>query len=123
MFHRFTYQIFSPPRFIVLPKAEIHFTFMAKDIAVSNGVFQQEEKMLHDELAKIMGVNIKTIDGEVKIKIPQFSDVNNYFRVKNKGMRKENNKRGDLYVFIEPKYPKQINPQEMALINALKVYR
>lgn len=33
-----------------------------RDIAVSNGVFQQEEKMLHDELAKIMGVNIKTID-------------------------------------------------------------
>ena len=64
--------------------------------------------------------NVKTIDGEVKIKVPQFSDVNNYFRVRNKGMRKENNKRGDLYVKIEPKYPKQINPQEMALINALK---
>ena len=64
--------------------------------------------------------NVKTIDGEVKIKIPQFSDINNYFRVKNKGMRKENNKRGDLYVKIEPKYPKKINPQEMALINALK---
>jgi len=64
--------------------------------------------------------NVKTIDGEVKIKIPQFSDVNNYFRVKNKGMRKENNKRGDLYVKIETKYPKKINPQEMALINALK---
>lgn len=63
---------------------------------------------------------VKTIDGEVKIKIPQFSDVSNYFRVKNKGMRKENNKRGDLYVKIEPKYPKQINPQEMALINVLK---
>lgn len=63
---------------------------------------------------------VKTLDGEVKIKIPQFSDVSNYFRVKNKGMRKENNKRGDLYVKIEPKYPKQINPQEMALINALK---
>lgn len=33
-----------------------------RDIAVSNGLFQQSEKILHDELAKMMGVNIRTID-------------------------------------------------------------
>ncbi|MGB0403881.1 MAG: hypothetical protein ACPGEG_07265 [Salibacteraceae bacterium] len=33
-----------------------------RDIAVSNGLFQQSEKILHDELAKVMGVNIKTVD-------------------------------------------------------------
>ncbi len=33
-----------------------------RDISVSTGKFVQSEKMLHDELAKTMGINIRTID-------------------------------------------------------------
>ena len=33
-----------------------------RDIAVANGKFQQEEKVLHDKLAASMGINISTID-------------------------------------------------------------
>lgn len=33
-----------------------------RDISVSTGKFEQSEKVLHDELAKTMGINIKTID-------------------------------------------------------------
>ncbi|MDE0770767.1 MAG: hypothetical protein OSB25_01015 [Salibacteraceae bacterium] len=33
-----------------------------RDISVSTGIFEQSEKVLHDELAKTMGINIVTID-------------------------------------------------------------
>ena len=33
-----------------------------RDISVSNGIFEQSEKLLHDEIAKTMGINIRTVD-------------------------------------------------------------
>ncbi len=33
-----------------------------RDIAVSTGLFDQSEKLLHDEIAAAMGISIKTID-------------------------------------------------------------
>jgi molecular chaperone DnaJ len=65
-------------------------------------------------------VDFKTMDGDVKIKIPRLSDPNKLFRLKNKGMVNKNNQRGDLLLKLIPNYPKNISPQEEALINALK---
>jgi|TARA_R110000803_G_scaffold182273_1_gene244588 molecular chaperone DnaJ len=65
-------------------------------------------------------INIVTLDGEVKMKIPRLSDPNKSFRLKNKGMFKNNKNRGDLFVKLNPKYPQDITPQEEALLNALK---
>jgi molecular chaperone DnaJ len=65
-------------------------------------------------------INLKTLDSEVKVKIPRFSDPNKSFRLKNMGMKKENNTRGDLFINITPKYPTEITPQEEALLNVLK---
>ena len=64
-------------------------------------------------------INFDTLDGEVKIKIPKFSDASKPFRLKNKGMLCDG-KRGDFLLYINPLYPKNLNVQEEALLNALK---
>lgn len=65
-------------------------------------------------------VDFKTLDGDIKFKIPKLSDISKSFRLKNKGMIGKHNVRGDLYIKVKPKFPTNITPQEEALINALK---
>lgn len=65
-------------------------------------------------------IDFKTLDGEVKIKIPRLSDPTKPFRLKNKGMFTKNDLRGDLYIDIKPKFPIELTVQEEALLNALK---
>ena len=64
-------------------------------------------------------INAKTLDGEVKIKIPKNSDPNKPFRLRGKGML-ENGTRGDMLVHLNPKFPRNLTPQEEALLNALR---
>lgn len=64
--------------------------------------------------------DFKTLDGDVKIKIPRLSDPTKPFRLKNKGMYDRKNNRGDLYINIKPKFPIELTSQEEALLNALK---
>lgn len=61
----------------------------------------------------------KTLDGEVKVKIIKNTDLNKPLRLKGKGML-ENGIRGDLLIRINPRFPKQLTPQELALLNALR---
>jgi len=63
--------------------------------------------------------NQKTLDGEVKVKINKNTDTNKPLRLKGKGML-NNTTRGDLIIKINPKYPKELTPQEQALLNALR---
>lgn len=65
-------------------------------------------------------INFKTLDSDIKIKIPRLSDPNKVFRLKGKGMVNKNNQSGDLLIKVIPSYPKEITPQEEALLNALK---
>lgn len=65
-------------------------------------------------------IDFKTLDSDVKIKIPRLSDPNGVFRLKSKGMVNKNGQSGDLLIKIIPLYPKNISPQEEALLNALK---
>lgn len=65
-------------------------------------------------------IDFKTLDGELKVKIPRLSDPSKPFRLKGKGMQTKNDIRGDLYINIQPVFPTNLTPQEEALINALK---
>jgi molecular chaperone DnaJ len=65
-------------------------------------------------------VNISTLDGDVKVNIPKLSDPNKTLRLRSKGFTTKNDIRGDLYVDVKPKFPKEITPQEESLINTLK---
>ena len=62
-----------------------------------------------------------TLDGKVKIKIPQLSEVNKTFRLKKKGFKDEpTNIVGDLYVTLNPIIPINLSDVEINKLNELK---
>jgi len=69
---------------------------------------------------------IKTIDGKtINVNIPAETDNGTTLRIKNMGMRYPNNSelRGDLYVKINVKLPKNLSSQEKELITKLQSLR
>lgn len=67
-------------------------------------------------------VEIPTIEGKnIRISVPEFSNINDNLRVTNKGlkiMNTENN--GDLIIVLDISMPKEINSEEKKLITKLK---
>lgn len=67
-------------------------------------------------------VLVKTIDKEVKLSIPPESDSGKVLRLRGLGMPKLNNpnKRGDLYVTLQIKVPKELSAQQKRKFEELK---
>lgn len=66
-------------------------------------------------------ISIDTLDGSVILKIPAGTSSGDIFRIKNKGMSVLNSsKRGDMYVKIKVKVPKNVSGKAKTLLEELK---
>ncbi len=63
---------------------------------------------------------IKTLDGEIKVKIPEGVSVNEILRVKGKGVPFNKNKRGDILIKLNIKMPNKLTRKSRELIEKLK---
>jgi DnaJ-class molecular chaperone len=63
---------------------------------------------------------IKTLDGEIKVKIPEGVAVNEILRVKGKGVPTAKGKRGDLLIKLNIKMPSKVSKKAKDLIEELK---
>ena len=80
-----------------------------------------EKKVSH--LSAILGdtVNVKTIDGQVEVKIPKLSQNNSRYRLRGKGMPVgDTGKYGDMYVTIIIDIPEEISREEEELYKQIK---
>lgn len=64
--------------------------------------------------------SIQTLDGEIKVKIPEGVSINEILRVKGKGMPITKNKRGDLLIKLKIKLPGRLSRKSRELIEELK---
>ncbi|MBU1091437.1 molecular chaperone DnaJ [Patescibacteria group bacterium] len=63
---------------------------------------------------------IKTLEGEIKMKIPAGINYGEILRTRNKGVPQPNGERGDLLIKILVKIPKNLSPKSRKLIEELK---
>ncbi|MCF7835840.1 MAG: molecular chaperone DnaJ [Candidatus Marinimicrobia bacterium] len=63
---------------------------------------------------------IKTLDGEIKVKIPAGINYGEILRTRNKGVPQENGVRGDLLIKILVELPKNLSAKSKKLIEELK---
>ena len=63
---------------------------------------------------------IETLDGEIKVTIPEGVSVNEILRVRGKGVPISKNKRGDILIKLNIKLPSKISRSSRALIEQLK---
>src|SRR3989344_6081248 len=63
---------------------------------------------------------LKTLDGDIEIKIPAGVSFNEIFRVKGKGVPSSRNKRGDLLVKINITLPKKLSRNAKKLVDEMK---
>ncbi len=63
---------------------------------------------------------VKTLDGEITVKIPEGVSMNEILRVKGKGMPLGRGKRGDLLIKLNIILPKKLSRKEKELIEKLK---
>ncbi|MFA6076774.1 MAG: molecular chaperone DnaJ [Candidatus Paceibacterota bacterium] len=70
----------------------------------------------------LLGVehSIETLDGEIKVTIPEGVSVNEILRVRGKGVPISKSKRGDLLIKLNIKMPSKISRSSRALIEELK---
>lgn len=63
---------------------------------------------------------IETLDGNIKVKIPEGVSINEILRVKGKGVPNPKTKRGDLLIKLHIKLPSKLSRKERELIEKLK---
>ena len=63
---------------------------------------------------------IQTLDGEIKVVIPEGVSVNEILRVKGKGVPVSKTKRGDLLIKLNIKLPNKLSRKSKELIEQLK---
>lgn len=92
-----------------------------------DSMFRKEGKNLVTELniklsEAILGtkVNLKTLDGEIELKIPEGTQFGEILRIKGKGVPIDNNRRGDLLVMINIKIPTRLSRQSKKIFEDLK---
>lgn len=64
--------------------------------------------------------SIETLDGEIKVKIPEGVSVNETLRVRGKGVPISKGKRGDLLIKLNIKLPNRLNKKSREIIEELK---
>ena len=63
---------------------------------------------------------IQTLDGEIRVKIPEGVSINEILRVKGKGVPISKNKRGDLLIKLKIKLPGKLSKKAKEIIEQLK---
>ena len=64
--------------------------------------------------------SIATLDGDIKVKIPENISFGEILRVKGKGVPTGQNKRGDLYVRLKVSVPDKLSKEAKKLVEELK---
>ena len=64
-------------------------------------------------------VEIPTLEGEVKINIPQYTKPNDVKRLRNKGLANQRGQRGDLMIVIHLNIPKNLTKEEKEILKQL----
>jgi len=64
--------------------------------------------------------SIQTLDGEIKVKIPEGVSINEILRVKGKGVPVSKSKRGDLLIKLKIKLPNKLSHKSREIIEQLK---
>lgn len=78
-------------------------------------------KLTYSQLVLGDKVELKTIDGKIRITIPEYSKVGASLRVPKKGMKSFNSEnRGELIISLDIEIPTQISDEERDLIQKLK---
>ena len=65
-------------------------------------------------------IKIKTLDEEAEIYIPEGTQTGDNIKLKNKGYKKGQDERGDLYATVKIMTPKELSPQEKKVYEKLK---
>ncbi|MFA4975516.1 MAG: molecular chaperone DnaJ [Candidatus Paceibacterota bacterium] len=63
---------------------------------------------------------IKTLDGDISVKIPEGVSINEILRVKGKGVPSSKSKRGDLLIKLKIKLPERLSRKSREIIEQLK---
>jgi molecular chaperone DnaJ len=64
-------------------------------------------------------IDVPTLNGEVKVKIPPGTPSGKIFRVRGKGIEPERGRQGDLLVTVEVAVPQKVNKDEKRLLEEL----
>ncbi|HNW71828.1 MAG TPA: molecular chaperone DnaJ [Candidatus Paceibacterota bacterium] len=64
--------------------------------------------------------SIETLDGEIKVKIPEGVSINEILRVRGKGVPVSKTKRGDLLIKLNIKLPNKLSRKEREIVEQLK---
>jgi molecular chaperone DnaJ len=93
----------------------------------SHGIFKREGNDLVMNLnlklsEALLGVEypIQTLDGEIKVTIPEGVTINEILRVRGKGVPVSKNKRGDLLIKLNIKLPGRLSRKSREIIEELK---
>lgn len=65
-------------------------------------------------------VDVPSVDGSVKVKIPQGAQHGQKLKIKNRGMPSLNGERGDLYLILHLKMPSRLTKKQRELIEEFK---
>jgi len=65
-------------------------------------------------------VNLKTLDGDIKVKIPEGVTHGEILRIKGKGVPYEKNSRGDILIKVHIMIPKKLSKDAKKLVESLK---
>lgn len=85
----------------------------------SNDLVMNLDLKLSDALLGIE-YTIQTLDGKIKVKIPEGVSINEILRVKGKGVPISKNKRGDLLIKLKIKLPNRLSRKSREIIEQLK---
>lgn len=93
----------------------------------SHSVFRKEGANLVMDLGikltdALLGAeySVKTLDGDIKLKIPEMISFGEILRVKGKGVPNEKGRRGDLLVKISIEFPNKISKEAKRIIDQLR---
>ena len=65
-------------------------------------------------------INLKSLDGELLVKIPEGSNTGDILRIKGKGVPNDHGKRGDLLIRVYVDMPKKLSKNAKQLVDGLK---
>ena len=88
-------------------KREGHNLVMNLDLKLSDALLGEEYE-------------IETLDGKIKVKIPEGVSVNEILRVKGKGIPAGKGKRGDILIKLNIKLPTKLSRKSREIIEQLK---
>ena len=105
------------------PNGDLYIKIHVKE----DHIFRKEGKNLVTELniklsEAVLGTKVilKTLDGDIELKVPDGAQFGEILRIKGKGVPIENDRRGDLLIKINIKIPTKLSKQSKKIFEELK---